>query len=167
MMTRRTPDWSHGPVGAVVAAWPAVSLAGSYELSWSGSSARPGQPNTGRRPGTSATPRPGTPHRAPPGPQPPPPGSPAAASATHQTRHASLRLRSPRCQPSPPAGSVTGRYLRPAPSMTPRPATAAAQLPPVQHCPPPCPAGRPDRSRESLRNGRPARGRRGPRRSAG
>ena len=25
--------WSHGPVGAVVAAWPAVSLAGSYELS--------------------------------------------------------------------------------------------------------------------------------------
>ena len=31
--------WSHGPVGAVVAAWPAVSLAGSYELSWSGSSA--------------------------------------------------------------------------------------------------------------------------------
>jgi hypothetical protein len=25
--------WSHGPLGAVVAAWPAVSLAGSYELS--------------------------------------------------------------------------------------------------------------------------------------
>ena len=24
--------WSHGPVGAVVAAWPAASLAGSYEL---------------------------------------------------------------------------------------------------------------------------------------
>jgi len=24
--------WSHGPVGAVVATWPAVSLAGSYEL---------------------------------------------------------------------------------------------------------------------------------------
>jgi hypothetical protein len=24
--------WSHGPAGAVVAAWPAVSLAGSYEL---------------------------------------------------------------------------------------------------------------------------------------
>jgi hypothetical protein len=24
--------WSHGPVGAIVAAWPAVSLAGSYEL---------------------------------------------------------------------------------------------------------------------------------------
>ena len=25
--------WSHGLVGAVVAAWPAVSLVGSYELS--------------------------------------------------------------------------------------------------------------------------------------
>ena len=24
--------WSHGPVGAIVAAWPAVSLVGSYEL---------------------------------------------------------------------------------------------------------------------------------------
>jgi hypothetical protein len=24
--------WSHGPIGAVVAAWPAASLAGSYEL---------------------------------------------------------------------------------------------------------------------------------------
>jgi hypothetical protein len=24
--------WSHGPVGAVLAAWPAISLAGSYEL---------------------------------------------------------------------------------------------------------------------------------------
>jgi hypothetical protein len=25
--------WSHGPVGAVIAAWPAASLVGSYELS--------------------------------------------------------------------------------------------------------------------------------------
>ena len=25
--------WSHGPVGAAVAAWPAASLVGSYELS--------------------------------------------------------------------------------------------------------------------------------------
>jgi len=30
--------WSHGPVGAVIAAWPAVSLVGSYELCSSGSS---------------------------------------------------------------------------------------------------------------------------------
>jgi len=27
--------WSHGPVGAIIAAWPAVSLVGSY---WCGSS---------------------------------------------------------------------------------------------------------------------------------
>jgi Protein of unknown function (DUF2637) len=27
-----TQGWSHGPVGAVVAAWPAVSLVGTYEL---------------------------------------------------------------------------------------------------------------------------------------
>jgi hypothetical protein len=46
--------WSHGPVGAVVAAWPAVSLVGSYELSWSGSSGHPGRSNAGRRPSTSA-----------------------------------------------------------------------------------------------------------------
>ena len=32
--------WSHGPVAAVVAAWPAVSLVGSYDF-WSGSSALP------------------------------------------------------------------------------------------------------------------------------
>ena len=29
----RVSGWSHGLVGAVVAAWPAVSLVGSYELS--------------------------------------------------------------------------------------------------------------------------------------
>ncbi|HLM89365.1 MAG TPA: hypothetical protein VK284_10100 [Streptosporangiaceae bacterium] len=27
-----TQGWPHGPIGAVVAAWPAASLAGSYEL---------------------------------------------------------------------------------------------------------------------------------------
>jgi len=37
--------WSHGPVGAVAAAWPAVSLVGSYELLvW--------RQNAGRRPST-------------------------------------------------------------------------------------------------------------------
>src|SRR5690349_13186200 len=45
--------WSHGPVGAVVAAWPAVSLVGSYEL-LSGSSALPGRLNAGRQQSTSA-----------------------------------------------------------------------------------------------------------------
>ena len=190
--------WSHGLVGAVVAAWPAVSLVGSYELSlgvssllhdvalkrstesffcntcamfgarrrrcseacpprtcnmcntldcrrrrtypaatctfrrvaqdalfaprrmssWSGSSAHPGQQNTGRWPGTATTPRPGALHRVLPPPQPLPPSSPAGASATRQTRHGRLRLRSPGRRPSPPAGSVTRRYLKPSPSMT-------------------------------------------------
>jgi len=27
--------WSHGPIGAVIAAWPAVSLVGSFTNSWS------------------------------------------------------------------------------------------------------------------------------------
>jgi hypothetical protein len=49
--------WSHGPVGAVVAAWPAVSLVGSYELLvWlirTSGTAAPGPP-TGH-PGTGAT----------------------------------------------------------------------------------------------------------------
>ena len=32
LIANMAQGWSHGPVGAVVAAWPAVSLAGSYEL---------------------------------------------------------------------------------------------------------------------------------------
>ena len=32
LTTNMAQGWSHGPVGAVVAAWPAVSLVGSYEL---------------------------------------------------------------------------------------------------------------------------------------
>ena len=40
--------WSHGPVGAVVAAWPAVSLVGSYELSL-------GVPGVARRWGAPAS----------------------------------------------------------------------------------------------------------------
>ena len=37
--------WSHGPVGAVVAAWPAVSLVGSYELlAWIIRTAAAGEP---------------------------------------------------------------------------------------------------------------------------
>src|SRR6266700_3796648 len=32
LMANMAQGWSHGPVGAVVAAWPAVSLVGSYEL---------------------------------------------------------------------------------------------------------------------------------------
>jgi hypothetical protein len=32
LMANMAQGWSHGPAGAVVAAWPAVSLVGSYEL---------------------------------------------------------------------------------------------------------------------------------------
>ena len=110
--------WSHGLVGAVVAAWPAVSLVGSYELLvWLIRTS--GTVEHRPRPGTSATPRPAALRRVLPRPQPPAPSSPAGATATHQTRHGSLRPRSPG-RLSPPAGSVTRRYLRPARSMTPR-----------------------------------------------
>ncbi len=111
--------WSHGLVGAVVAAWPAVSLVGSYELLvWlirtSGTvDHRPPAGHLGDAAAAalqSVLPRP----------QPLAPGSPAGASAAHQARHGSLRLRSAGRRPSPPAGSVTRRYLEPAPSMTPR-----------------------------------------------
>ena len=40
--------WSHGPVGAVIAAWPAVSLVGSYELVvWIIRTAAAGEPDRG------------------------------------------------------------------------------------------------------------------------
>jgi Protein of unknown function (DUF2637) len=40
--------WSHGPVGAVIAAWPAVSLVGSYELLvWIIRTAAAGEPDRG------------------------------------------------------------------------------------------------------------------------
>jgi len=40
--------WSHGPIGAVIAAWPAVSL-WARTNSWSGSSAPAGRQHAGRR----------------------------------------------------------------------------------------------------------------------
>ena len=103
--------------------------------SWSGSSARPAQQNTGRRPGTSATPRPAALRRVLPRRQTPTPSSPAGASPTHQTTHGSLRLRSPGRRPSLPASSVTRRYLRAAPWMRPRwPRTGSAPRPAIR-CP--------------------------------
>jgi hypothetical protein len=113
--------WSHGLVGAVVAAWPAVSLVGSYELLvWliraSGTAGH--RPSAGRL--ALATPRPAVLQRVLRRRQPLAPRSRAGASAAHQTRHGSLRLRQQGRWPSPPAGRVTRRYLRPALSMTPR-----------------------------------------------
>jgi len=96
---------------------------------------RPGRQNTGRRPGISARPRPAALRRVLPRPQPLAPGSPAGARATYQTRNGSLRLGSPGGRPSPPAGSVTRRYLRPASSKTPRwPRTGGAPGPAIR-CP--------------------------------
>jgi Protein of unknown function (DUF2637) len=95
--------WSHGPVGAVVAAWPAVGLLGSYELLvWlirtSGTVEH--RPPAGHLGDAEACRAAGVlPPR-----QPPPPGSPARASATHQTRHGGLRLKSPGRRPSPASG---------------------------------------------------------------
>jgi hypothetical protein len=126
--------WSHGPVGAVVAAWPAVSLLGSYELLvWlirtSGTVEH--RPPAGHLGDAEACRAAGVlPPR-----QPPPPGSLARASATHQTGHGGLRLKSPGRRPSPPAGRVTRRYLTAAPSMTPWwPRTSEAPRP-VIRCP--------------------------------
>ena len=111
--------WSHGPVGAVVAAWPAVSLVGSYELLvWlirtSGTAERRppaghlGDAAPGRAAAHSAT-------TAATGAEFPRPGE---RDTPDQERQPAAQVAGPR--PSPPAGSVTRRYLRPAPSMTPR-----------------------------------------------
>ena len=47
------PGWSHGPIGAAVAAWPAVSLVGSYELLlWLIRTQRTVHPDIHSRPGS-------------------------------------------------------------------------------------------------------------------
>ena len=101
--------WSHGPVGAVVAAWPAVSLVGSYELLvWlirisgtAGPGPSPEHLGDGAACRAAAAFCPGRSRwqRA----------APAGASAARQARRASPRTGSPGGRPSPPAGSVTMR----------------------------------------------------------
>jgi len=124
--------WSHGPVGAVAAAWPAVSLVGSYELLvW------PIRTSGAAERGPSAE------HRAiarhavlrlvPSRFGPLTAIAPAAASATRQTRRGGPQVRPPDCRLSPPASSVTVRYLKPAPSMTRRwPRTGSACGPAIR-----------------------------------
>jgi len=76
--------WSHGLVGAVVAAWPAVSLVGSYELLvWLIRTC--GRQTAGRQPGTCALMRPTVLRRVLSRPQPPTASVPEGASATRQT----------------------------------------------------------------------------------
>ena len=97
--------WSHGPVGAVVAAWPAVSLVGSYELLvWliriSGTA------GPGRRQSTCVKVQSAVPRRVLARPRPLTAGSTAGASAGCPARRASPRIGSPGGRPSSPAGSV-------------------------------------------------------------
>jgi hypothetical protein len=109
--------WSHGLVGAVVAAWPAVSLVGSYELLvWlirtSGAVERGrSAENLCNRAACRA------------------PIRIFPTSAVDGDRHGVTerrtsgstrrpRLRPPGCRLSQPTSSVATRYLKPAPSMT-------------------------------------------------
>src|SRR5690348_3704808 len=121
--------WSHGPVGAVIAAWPAVSLVGSYELLlWlirtRGTADR--GPSAGHlRSGAAycSTPRP-VPARAADGERP--------GGSEHGTSGLAWRPAGQAAgqSPSPPAGSVTTRRLRPGLSMTRRwPRTGSACRP--------------------------------------
>ena len=121
--------WSHGLVGAVVAAWPAVSLVGSYELLvWlirtSGAADR--GPSAAHLCTGAARRAAGVLSR----PQPLTASAPEGASAARQARRGGPRVRPPGSRPSPPADSVTMRRLRPAPAMTRRwPRTGSACRP--------------------------------------
>ena len=109
--------WSHGPVGAVVAAWPAVSLVGSYELLvWlirtsgaveRGRSAEHLCNRAACRAEIRSLPVPAVDGNR-----------PAGASGTRQARRGGPQVRPPGCRLSRPASSVTMRYLEAASSMT-------------------------------------------------
>jgi len=124
--------WAHGPVGAVVAAWPAVSLVGSYELLvWlirtSGAVERgPSAEHLCHGAACSAAVRP-FPASAVDG------EHPGGAGSAPQARRAPQRVRLPSSRPSPLEGSATMRCLRPAPSMTRRwPRTDSACRPAIR-----------------------------------
>ena len=101
--------------------------------SWSGSSAPPGRQTAGRRQRTPATVRPAALRRVPSWPQLLTASAPPGASAARQARRGGRRVRAPGSRPSPPAGSVTMRCLRPALSMTRRwPRTGSACRPAIR-----------------------------------
>jgi YVTN family beta-propeller protein len=125
--------WSHGTVGAVVAAWPAVSLVGSYELLVWLIRTSGARRNAGRRQNTSAIVRYVVLRFVPSRSRPLTAIAPAGASATRQTRRGGPQVRPPGCRPSPPTSSVTMRHLKPAPSMTRRwPRTGSACRPAIR-----------------------------------
>jgi Protein of unknown function (DUF2637) len=86
--------WSHGPVGAIVAAWPAVSLVARMN-SWSGSSASPVRRHPCHRQGTPAKMRRATVRHVPPQPQPLTASSTARATATCPLRVGGRRVSRP------------------------------------------------------------------------
>ena len=117
--------WAHGPVGAVVAAWPAASLVGSYELLvWlirtSGDAG-----TRATRQSTVAIMRRAALRRVPP--QPSTAGSTAGTTATSPPRAGSRRVSWPGRRPPPPARSMMTRFPEPVPIMTQRwPRTGSA-----------------------------------------
>jgi len=124
--------WSHGPLGAVVAAWPAVSLVGSYELLvWLIRAC--GAADRVLPAGHCARVRPAVLRYVLSRPQPLPASAPQGTSATRQTRCGGPRVRPPGSRLSPPADSVTMRRLGPALAMTRRwPRTGSACRPAIR-----------------------------------
>ncbi len=124
--------WSHGLAGAVVAAWPAVSLAGSYELLvWlirtSGAVERGPSAERPCHRAACRTAIGSLPVSAVDGDRP-------GGSERHASDPARRpQVRPPGCRLSPPASRVTMRGLKPAPSMTRRwPRTGSACRPAIR-----------------------------------
>ena len=101
---------------------------------WSGSSAPPGRQTANRRQSTCALARPAVPRRVLARPQPLMASASEGASAARQTRRGGPRVRPPGSRPSPPAGSVTVRCLRPALSMTRRWLRTGSACRPATRC---------------------------------
>ena len=143
--------WSHGPVGAVVAAWSAVSLAGSYELLvWLIRTCGAADPEPSAEhlcTGAACRPR-----HVLSRPQPLTASAPDGTSAAHQARRGGPRVRPPGSRPSSPAGSVTLRRLRPALSMVRRWPRTGSACRPATRCQnagsPRCSAAHPAAGRE-------------------
>ena len=115
MTANMAQGWSHGPVGAAVAAWPAVSLVGSYELLvWL--IRRPGRSNEGHHQRlTAPAPAAGFSCTHCP-PLRPTTGSPAGASMRNQTGRGGRQVTQPRIRPPPQARRMTMRWLGQIPS---------------------------------------------------
>jgi hypothetical protein len=102
--------WSHGPVGAAVAAWPAISLVGSYELLvWLVRTA--GRWNQPQRNSRSATVRRTALGHAGSRPRPLTASGGDKTNATRQIRHNKRSASPPRSRPSRPARSAPRKAM--------------------------------------------------------